>query len=307
MPDNAPSPKPAQSVSDKPKRKFPIFLVIGGIVGAVALIPLSCFFCCGFMGILGFQRQQETRKTLEEANQLWAAGRKADAVAKYKPLIDEAIDAVPSSDKPTVYQRVIEFEIEQGNTSYAKRMIEKAVDRDVSLSFTSPTARQLLAEAQREREDRRLAEAKRREAENREGKQSGFAWDTPPKADPKTEPKKSGDGSSRDAGTKTDAEKEYVSENDFDSCTRAIVADLGTNPNQTKAALKRWQKDFNLSSVQVGQLGRDIRDSGRSAGLTGDRVFPPLEEARQDMMQQGNTYTGTAAATRIRLRFFASR
>lgn len=173
---------------------MPIFLLISSIIGAVALVPLSCFFCCGFMGILGFQQEKAARKKLQEADQLWAAGKKSEAVAQYKSVVEDHSSIIPVSDRPTVYQRVVEFEIEHGNTSYAKRLIEMAVARDVLLSFTSPTARQLLVEVQRVREDRQLAEAKRKQEEDRERKQSDFSWDAQPKSPPNSEPKKSGDG-----------------------------------------------------------------------------------------------------------------
>jgi hypothetical protein len=106
----------------------------------------------------------QTGKDLTEAHRLWAEGNKAGAAMKYKAIIQGDITLVGSADRPTIYQRAIESEVDQGNTSAARGFIEDALGRDIPLSFVEPKASELLAQVQRERQERQaaaLAEKKR--------------------------------------------------------------------------------------------------------------------------------------------------
>ena len=136
------------------------------------------------MGILGIQQEKVARKNLEEADQLWSIGKKSDAVAKYKSVIDGHILVIPPSDRSTAFQRVIELEAEQGNTHYVKRLVREAADRNIPLSLNHPAARQILVQGQGEREAQGFAEAKRKEAEVAE-KRSKYAWDISPETETK--------------------------------------------------------------------------------------------------------------------------
>lgn len=103
-----------------------------------------------------------------------------------------------------------------------------------------------------------------------------------------------------DGGSSTGAE--IVSEDQFVSCAKAIAAQRGTNLQQTVAVLKRWQKDFNMSNSLVAQLGRDIRDAGEWAGLTGDRLLTIVDQVRIELGKQGGTYNAQQTRTQIILR-----
>ena len=56
------------------------------------------------------------------------------------------------SEKQTVYQRVIEFEIEKGDRDYAKKVVEKAVDGKVALTLTGQVSKQMMAEVLAQKE-----------------------------------------------------------------------------------------------------------------------------------------------------------
>lgn len=129
-----------------------------------------CLFCL----LISIMSQRATQKNLAEADKLWEAGQKAEAVAKYKSVLDGGVSSIDRSQRPTILQRVIEFEADQGNTSAAKAMIQKAMEFDVSLAFNTPTAKNLLAEvqAEKERAGREKQAEKEREAKVAQAKSS---------------------------------------------------------------------------------------------------------------------------------------
>lgn len=96
------------------------------------------------------KQQQEASHRLHEANKLWDNGSQDEAVAKYKTLIDDSIGFIDRSNRPTVYQRIIDFEAEHGHHNSAKQMIEKALNVDVPLSLTVAKAKELLAQVKTE-------------------------------------------------------------------------------------------------------------------------------------------------------------
>src|SRR4051794_17738375 len=98
------------------------YLAIG--CGVFALIT---FACCGLGSYYAWDLGASARKQLAAANRDWDAGRKADAVSKYKSIIESDLPAIPKGERSLVFQRVIEFEIEQGQTESARSFIEKAI------------------------------------------------------------------------------------------------------------------------------------------------------------------------------------
>ncbi|MBX9582946.1 MAG: cell envelope integrity protein TolA [Gemmataceae bacterium] len=106
-------------------------------------------------------QEAATKKSLDEADRLWAAGQKAEAVAKYKEVIDGGVSSVDQSRRPTVFQRVVEYEAEQGNTSAAKQYIQKAETYNVALASDAPAAKKLLAEAKAEKDAEKQKEARK--------------------------------------------------------------------------------------------------------------------------------------------------
>jgi hypothetical protein len=100
------------------------------------------------------------KMSLEEGHRLWQAGKKTEAVAKYKSVLDNGVSSIDRSERPTIFQRVIEVEIDKGNTSAAKAIIQKARTYDVALSFNHPAAKSFLAEVQADLETDKIAQAK---------------------------------------------------------------------------------------------------------------------------------------------------
>ena len=130
------------------------------ILGGAGFMFLSCFVCCGGTFFLAHQDVKAARKNLEDANTLWVGGEQAKAVEKYKSVIHRNLTVIPNSDRPLVFQRVIEFEAGQGNTSSAKALIEKALEEKIRLALNEPKAKEIMAQAQAERKAIRLAKKK---------------------------------------------------------------------------------------------------------------------------------------------------
>ncbi len=155
-------PQPEQVVPNVPapsSSNLNVLLGCGG--GAVALIMLCC---CGGM-FFGGQSLKAARKDLAEADVLWTQGQKAEAVTKYKSVVRDHLDVIADDQRTTVFQRIIETDVEAGDNSSAKVFIQKALDRNISLSLSGQDAKRLYAEAQSEREAKRLAKANRASTE----------------------------------------------------------------------------------------------------------------------------------------------
>jgi hypothetical protein len=116
--------------------------------------------CCGGAGVIGVMMDRAAQKRLAEADDLWASGNKAEAVARYKVVIKDGVSFIEEPRRPVVFQRVIEHDLEQGNLTEARAMVEKALDHRVSLVFDRDDAKRLNAQVQAEREAKRAAEAK---------------------------------------------------------------------------------------------------------------------------------------------------
>jgi hypothetical protein len=86
-------------------------LIVAG-VGFFAFCGLCC--CCGVVGMVS---KENEKQEFAEANRLWVRGDKAGAVAKYHVVLD---GSNLKEEWPSAYQRVIDFEATQGNTSSAR-------------------------------------------------------------------------------------------------------------------------------------------------------------------------------------------
>ena len=78
-----------------------------------------------------------------------------------------------------VFQRAVEFQLDQGGTEAARELISKSVENNVVLSLSSPEGNQMIAEEKTKHEERlaRLAverEQSRAEAEREQGKRGGY-------------------------------------------------------------------------------------------------------------------------------------
>ncbi|MBA4188930.1 MAG: hypothetical protein C0467_13115 [Planctomycetaceae bacterium] len=120
---------------------------------------LLIFMCAGGFGVCN----QIKKKALEEialGDTLYADGKKAEAVVKYKSGFSHATDA----QKPEIIKRVADFEASSGNYTEARRWVEMGLSGGVEIAYESQPARDILSRIQRERAE---AEAKKKEAEDR--------------------------------------------------------------------------------------------------------------------------------------------
>ena len=135
---SAPAPSPAAQKKGVPSKKT---LIIASVVGGACL-----FLCCGGFAIFGLKMQDKTRKELAEADALWDKGDKAGAVGKYRDILnDHRATFLKEEDRPRVYGRVIDADMEKGNTDSAKKLLADAIKHKVSPSVSHPGAVKLLA------------------------------------------------------------------------------------------------------------------------------------------------------------------
>ena len=66
----------------------------------------------------------EPRQKVEEADKLYAAGNKSEAIALYKQYIDRS-----GRTREEAYGRIVDFEFSQGNEAEAKSWAKRAVDQ----------------------------------------------------------------------------------------------------------------------------------------------------------------------------------
>jgi len=85
-----------------------------------------------------------TQGKVEEANELWLKGQREEAITLYREaLSSDFITDIAREDRPLVFQRVVEFDVANGDLSSAKQYIARAVSFDTPLAFNSPDARAL--------------------------------------------------------------------------------------------------------------------------------------------------------------------
>lgn len=171
----------ANTLADRPPSliRRPMFWLLG--LGGTAM--LMCFLCCGGLGLLIHMASEDARRMREqmaearrieeaadreqyaEAGRLWASGKKAEAAELYRSLVDRTHFTRDQQTK--VVRRVIEFDLEQGNDSIAKELMDEAFGRNLEiLPIDHPRASRLVAQVQAEREQRE-AERRAREEEER--------------------------------------------------------------------------------------------------------------------------------------------
>jgi hypothetical protein len=138
------------SQKSKPQGRTPADDRVAFGVGALFLVML-----CGLVllaVLYAALSAKEARKHLTEANALWEAGEKARAVEIYKSVVNADLMVISTADRPTVFQRVIDFEVEQGNTSAAKAWIETALKEEVPLTLKEPKGMEIIAQVRAKRE-----------------------------------------------------------------------------------------------------------------------------------------------------------
>jgi len=179
--DNRRHGSDANALADRspPLFRRPMFWLLG--LGGTAM--LMCFMCCGGMVYMvnmaaedarRMQAQMAEARRIEEAadreqyaeaGRLWASGEKTEAAEMYRSLVDRTHFTRDQQTK--IVRRVIEFDLEQGNDSIAKELMDEAFGRNLEiLPIDHPRASRLVAQVQAEREQRE-AERRAREEEER--------------------------------------------------------------------------------------------------------------------------------------------
>lgn len=70
---------------------------------------------------------------MAEADRLWEEGKKAEAVAVYKAMAEKNLPTLGSKGREKVFQRLIEYDLEQGDIASAKAHLAKAGKEKVKL------------------------------------------------------------------------------------------------------------------------------------------------------------------------------
>lgn len=137
--------EPKSPEPDQPKqRSSRRWLVIGAVaVGVMVLM-------CGGVLTLFLKDQQAVQREMVEGNRLWESGDKAQAVAKYKELLQNGSRAVTlnGGELATAYGRVIDFECESGRSGEAEPLVAEAARKKLRLEASHPEAKRLLAREQ---------------------------------------------------------------------------------------------------------------------------------------------------------------
>ncbi|MCA9109035.1 MAG: hypothetical protein KDA52_03730, partial [Planctomycetaceae bacterium] len=109
-------------------------------------ISVSIFL---LMGIAVQVQKSGTQKALAEADRLWDGGDQVAAIDQYRDVLSNW-SHLDQSERSRAFRRVIEFDSENGNPESAREMIERANSLGVDLPLTSPVARHLMAQTERE-------------------------------------------------------------------------------------------------------------------------------------------------------------
>ena len=113
-----------------------------------ALAGACLFLCCGGFGVIalfGSRMADAARKELAEADAVWVSGDKAGAVNKYRAILGNRANFLKEEDRPRIYGRVIDYDMESGNAESAKKLLAEAARNKVKPAVSHPEAKALLA------------------------------------------------------------------------------------------------------------------------------------------------------------------
>jgi hypothetical protein len=215
------------------------------------LVAVALAMLCGVGMFFAWRAQEDAKKELEEANRLWDAGKKAEAVIKYRTVLDMNLGTVPSdAERPVVYQRAIDFELEQGHTDTARALVEKALDKKVDVSRCSPAAAQFIAQVRADREKREAEERARREAEEKRKREEREAEAKRREEERAKTGGTTGGTGAPNKGTPNSGEQGYIEVDDVDTVWVSI-------DEQAAKELNRFSAAKNAAAImQMIQQGR---------------------------------------------------
>lgn len=117
--------------------------IVGSVVSLIAVcIPIA------FWVWVATSATAPARE-IKEADKLYAEGRPAEAVLKYKDNFNFV-----HQNRPEILRRIVEEEIKQGNVAEARRWIDKGLEENVEVTYNSPDARKLFDVVRKDRLDR---------------------------------------------------------------------------------------------------------------------------------------------------------
>ena len=93
------------------------------------------------LSIIGDQARKEDLRLLAAADAKWQDGDKASAVAMYRPLLSR----LRESEASLAYGRVVDFDVENGDSGSTRKLMEAAATRKVYPSVNHPEAKNLRA------------------------------------------------------------------------------------------------------------------------------------------------------------------
>ena len=129
------------------------------LIAVAACVLFGSCGCCGFTLFIGAIGMQVTATNVAAADKLWNEGKKAQAIEKYRGLTVFA----EKEDQPRIYGRLIDHELEEGNTSMAERLMAEATGKGITPETSHADAIGLLVDAKAKHEAK-LAQQARTEA-----------------------------------------------------------------------------------------------------------------------------------------------
>ncbi|MFO0806583.1 MAG: DUF4339 domain-containing protein [Gemmataceae bacterium] len=143
VPGSRSSP-PAPDAEPKPSGLKKLLMIGVGVVAVLSLVS------CVVVGVLFTQAKKAAQQGLADADKMWEAGDKAGGATKYRSLIQNKGEkaALSGDERARVYGRLIDFDVERGDTESAKNLITEAASAKVAPMVTHPEAKKLLVLAE---------------------------------------------------------------------------------------------------------------------------------------------------------------
>jgi hypothetical protein len=105
-----------------------------------------------------FRQTEAQARAIEEADQLYAAGRHAEAIVLYKQQY-----AGPHSNKAEIARRIIEHELDTGHADEARQWMEKAIEEKLEIAYVGKDAKQLATKVRKDLETKSSAQTSSKE------------------------------------------------------------------------------------------------------------------------------------------------
>lgn len=108
-----------------------LFGLAGVGVGGMCILGLCV---CGGAWTYGTVTGREKSRIISEANALWDAGKKKEAVAIYKPILRDEVWWVDAPERPKLFTRVVEHDLQNRDFDSVRHLLKIARENDVKFS-----------------------------------------------------------------------------------------------------------------------------------------------------------------------------